>query len=245
MTKRELGPTVTGTTPREQRLAAAGRVAAGLMHEFRNVLMPIANAAFVLEQQAEDPAKVRELARRLAQMAQVRGRVLDRLRDFLRQDAERFPDDAVVDLSAAVRETVALCTTLAASQPNAAPRFACEAVAELPVAGDGNDLRTAVFELLLNAMEATPAGGVIRVRTWSDGDRAVLEVRDAGAGLTEGMAEVAFDPFISSKGELDAGLGLSAAWGIARRHNGELTLGTVVSGGAVAVLSLPRFAAVR
>jgi signal transduction histidine kinase len=245
MTKRELGPTASGATSREQRLAAAGRVAAGLLHEFRNVLMPIANLAFILEQQADNPDKVRELARRLAQLAQVRGRVLDRLRDFIRQDTERFPDAASVNLAEAARETVALCTTLAASQANGGLRFTCEATETLPVAGKGSDLRTAIFELLLNAMAAMPAGGVVRVRVWGEGDRAFVEVRDEGEGIAAGMAEVAFDPFISTKAELDAGLGLSAAWGIARRHDGDLTLGTHVSGGSVAILSLPRFADAR
>ncbi len=240
MTKSELGATGSGVTPREQRLAAAGRVAAGLMHEFRNVLAPIANTAFLLEQQAENPAKVRELALRLTQLAHVRGRVLDRLRDFLRQDVERFPEGAIVDLAAAARETVTLCTTLAASQSERAYAFSCETPEALPVSGEGNDLRTAIFELLLNAMDAQPAGGAIRVRTWRDGDLACLEVRDAGPGVSEGMAEVAFDPFISTKEEPEAGLGLSAAWGIARRHGGDVTLGTYVSGGSVAMLRLPR-----
>lgn len=245
MTRRELGPTATGTTPREQRLAAAGRVAAGLMHEFRNALSPISNLAFVLEQQADQPERVRELARRLAQLAQVRGRVLDRLRDFLRQDAERFPDDAVVDLSAAARETVALCVTLAATRPEGEVTFACDAAEPLLVAGNGADLRTAILELVLNAMDATPAGGTIRVRTHGDGDHVRLEVRDVGSALTAGMAEVAFDPFITTKTEPDAGLGLSAVWGIARRHAGDVSLAPHENGGTVAVLRLPRSPTVR
>lgn len=245
MTKRELGPTATGSTPREQRLAAAGRVAAGLLHEFRNVLSPIANTAFLLEQQAGDPARVRELAQRIAQLAQVHGRVMDRLRDFLRQDAERFPEGNVVDLAAAARETVLLCTTLAAAQPGGRIEFSCDAPEALPVLGDAHDLRTAAFELVLNAMEAQPAGGVIRVRTWPEGPLACLEVYNGGSPVPEGMAEVVFDPFISTKGEPDAGLGLSAAWGIARRHGGDLSLGTYVSGGAVVTLTLPRQLNVR
>ena len=245
MTSREMGPTSSGATPREQRLAAAGRVAAGLLHEFRNLLSPISNAAFLLEQHAENPAKVRELARRIAQLAQVRGRVLDRLRDFLRQDAERFPEEAVLDLSAAARETVALCTTLAGSRTTRALAFNCEATGELPVAGDGVDLRSAIFELILNAMDATPDGGTIHVRTWQDGERAMLEVRDSGAGLPPGMADTALEPFISTKGEPDAGLGLSAAWSIARRHGGDLTLDTHAPKGSVAVLTLPRLTGLR
>jgi len=243
MVRRELGPMFDGATPREQRLAAAGRMAAGLMHDFRNQLGPIANLAFMLEQRADDPDAVRNLARRLAELAQPRGRVMDRLRDFVRQDAARFPDGCVVDLSAAARETVALCTTLAASRPEQrALCLACDAPQPVLVPGDAGDVRTAIFELVLNAMEASPHGATIRVGVRVDGERAVVEVRDSGPGLPEGMAEHVFDPFISDHEAPDAGLGLSAAWGIARRHGGDLSLGTAVSGGGIAVLSLPRTA---
>lgn len=240
MSQREIGPVASGVTPREQRLAAAGRVAAGLLHEFRNVLAPISNVAFVLEQQADDPEKVRELARRLGQLTLSRRRVFERLRDFLRQDAVRFPDDVVADLSTVTREAVALCETLAGGRAaGAAPRLVCEASQPMPVAGDAGELRTAVFELLLNALEATPPAGTVHVESRRDGARAILEVRDDGPGLPPGMAETAFDPFISGKKELDAGLGLSAAWGIARRHQGDLSLDSLASGGTIAVLSLP------
>lgn len=245
MTKRELGPSATGTTPREQRMAAAGRVAAGLMHEFRNVLAPIANLAYLLEQEADNPMRVRELAQRLAQLAQVRGRVLDRLRDFLRQDAERFPDDAVLDVAAAARDTVALCATLATSRTGDVVALRCDADEPLYVAGHGTELRTAIFELVLNAIEATPAGGTVRVRTFAQGDTVRLEVRDGGAGVPGGMADEVFDPFISTKAEPDAGLGLSAVWAIAQRHHGDVTIEAHPSGGTVVTLTLPRALAVR
>jgi len=238
VTARELGPTTTGRTPREQRLAAAGRVAAALLHEFRNVLAPIANLAFVLERQAGDAAKVQELARRLAELAHVRGRVAERMRDFIRQDAERFPDEAVVDLSAAAREAVALCGALHGAGMAPGVVLVCDATQPLPVLGDGAELRVAVHELILNAFDALPGGGTVRVRTWAaDGD-AVLEVLDDGPGVDKGMAELAFDPFISTKAGPDAGLGLSAAWGIIRRHAGELTLETRDAGGTAALLRL-------
>lgn len=235
-----MGPETTGVTPREQRLAAAGRVAAGLLHEFRNVLSPMANLAFLLEQHAGDAGKVRELAQRMSQLTQLRSRVADRLRDFLRQDAARFPEASVVDLSAVARETVALCTTLASSRPEAAPvRLECEAAQPLRVHGEGADLRTAVFELLLNALDALPRGGVVRVRTWAADGSAFLEVCDDGPGVPEGIADAVFDPFISTKGDPDAGLGLSAAWAIAQRHGGQLAVVTGHTGGTAATLELP------
>ncbi len=234
-----MGPAITGVTPREQRLAAAGRVAAGLLHDMRNVLSPISNLAFLLEQQAGDPERVRELAQRLSRLTQARGRVADRLRDFVRQDAVRFPDDAVVDLSAVARETVALSATLAASRPDAPPvQLDCVAPQPVLVHGDGADLRTALLELVLNALDALPQGGTVVVRTSVVDGRAMLEVEDDGPGVTAELADAAFDPFISTKDHPDAGLGLSSAWGIAQRHGGDLSLEKSAAGGTVARFKL-------
>jgi signal transduction histidine kinase len=240
MMKREMGPLTTGATPREQRLAAAGRVAAALLHEWRNVLAPISNIAFVLEHQSSDPAKVQELARRLTELTRVQGRVAERLRDFVQQDAARFPDDADVDLSKAARDAVALCRGIADLRTNGGVALECALTEPLPVRGDATALRTAIYELILNSLDALPDGGVINVRTWETDGHALLEVRDNGRGLREGMADLVFDPFISSKEALDAGLGLSAAWGIVHRHEGELNLGTHADGGTSAVLKLRR-----
>lgn len=233
-------PALAGTTSREQRLAAAGRVAAGLLHEFRNVLNPIANLAFLIEQRADDADQVRELARRLADLAQVRGRVTERLREFMRQDAVRFPDDAVVDLSAVARETVALCRTLASSRRAAPPvSLVCEGAVALPVRGDGGELRGALLELILNALDAMPGAGSITVRSRSADGCAVVEVIDEGAGLPAGLAETAFDPFVTTKELPDAGLGLSAAWGVARRHGGDVELVAEATGATRAMLKVP------
>lgn len=241
MTRREPGPSYDGATPREQRLAAAGRVAAGLLHDVRNQLGTISNLAFVLERVADDPERVRDLAQRLSALTNAQSRVMQRLRDFVRQDVARFPDDAVVDLSAVARETVALCQGLAASNPaQGTLRFVCEAIEPVTVPGEGADLRAAVLELVLNAMEASPPSGTITVRTiWTSG-AVRLEVRDEGPGFAEGMAQTACEPFISGKEEPDAGLGLSVVWSIARRHGGELLIETSAPGGATAALSFPR-----
>lgn len=240
MTRHELGPVSSGVTPREQRMAAAGRVAAGLLHDFNNTLGTISNLAFVLERVADNPEKVRELAQRLAELTQARGRVIQRVRDFIRQDAVRFPDESPVDLAAIAREAVVLSGPFALSRGGDAVRVECLMGEPVMVAGDVSDLRAAAFELVLNAIEASPPGGLVCVRTGVDGGQAVLEVQDTGAGLREGMAETAFDPFISGKEEPDVGLGLSAAWSIARRHGGNLTLEALRSGGVVALLSLPQ-----
>lgn len=240
MTQREVGPTMNGTTPREQRLAAAGRVAAGLLHDFNNQLGTISNLAFVLGRVADDPAKVREMAAKLSDLTQARSRVVERVRSFMRQDAQRFPDTAQVDLADLAREAVTMAGAFAAERGSRGPvRLSAGELPSVIVRGDGAELRGAIFELLLNAIDASDAGQAVEVATRVEGGRGAVTVTDHGIGAREGIAENAVDPFISAKQEPDAGLGLSAAWGTARRHSGDLTLATDVSGVTTASLWLP------
>jgi nitrogen-specific signal transduction histidine kinase len=80
------GPQAGGA--RESDLDAAGRVAAGMLHEIRNVLNPIVSAAWLLEAHAADPEKVRELARRIDGFAKAEARVAAKMRELLDREAE-------------------------------------------------------------------------------------------------------------------------------------------------------------
>jgi hypothetical protein len=85
---------------RRRELDAASRVAAGLLHEFRNVLNPIVSAAWLLEANAMDPEKVRELARRIDGFAKAEARIAAKMRELLDREAggpatSQQNDDAV------------------------------------------------------------------------------------------------------------------------------------------------------
>ena len=76
---------------RRQEVDAAARVAAGLLHEFRNVLNPIVSAAWLLEANANDPEKVKELARRIDEFAKAETRIAAKLRELLDDEATGRP----------------------------------------------------------------------------------------------------------------------------------------------------------
>ena len=76
---------------RRHELEAAARVAAGLLHEFRNVLNPIVSAAWLVETNANDPEKVIELARRIDGFAKAEERIAAKVRELLDREAAREP----------------------------------------------------------------------------------------------------------------------------------------------------------
>jgi CheY-like chemotaxis protein len=108
-----------------------------------------------------------------------------------------------------------------------------------PVAGDAPSLREVVMNVLFNAVDALPAGGTIRVTTWSGDTWVFCSIADDGVGMDEEVRRCALEPFFTTKGPLGIGLGLSVAHRIVQRHRGELSLRPNDPQGTVVTLRLP------
>ncbi len=98
-------------------------------------------------------------------------------------------------------------------------------------------LEQVAVNLILNACEAQPHGGEVRVRSRRAGTQAVAEFGDRGPGVAEADRERIFEPFFSTKDS--TGLGLSICHSIVRQHDGELTVAGREGGGAVFRVTLP------
>jgi signal transduction histidine kinase len=112
------------------------------------------------------------------------------------------------------------------------------AAAPVNVRGDRLLLSRAVHNLLLNACEASPAGGTVEVHVGHDAREGWIEVLDRGPGLEPGIAGTAFEPYVSTKNR-GSGLGLSLVRDIAAQHGGRATIENRDGGGACARLTLP------
>ena len=94
-------------------------------------------------------------------------------------------------------------------------------------------------------MEALPAGGEITVRTWQAEGVVHCAVEDSGIGMSEDVRRRAMEPFFTTKGPERKGLGLSVAYGIIRRHQGEIEITSVEGAGTLVTLHLPVVTRVR
>jgi signal transduction histidine kinase len=110
------------------------------------------------------------------------------------------------------------------------------------LSADANQLRQVLLNLLINALDAQPQGGWIRVGVRIEGDSRggtmALTVADAGSGIPQSMANRLFEPFVSTK-ESGLGLGLSICRRIAEAHGGTLSASNKPEGGATFTLRLP------
>jgi two-component system sensor histidine kinase HydH len=112
------------------------------------------------------------------------------------------------------------------------------------IAGEESKLRQVMVNLLLNAFEATPAGGTVRVsaRVADAGDtgRVALVIEDSGGGIPPAAREQIFEPFFTTKAQ-GSGLGLSIVHSVVAQHGGSISVGQSRFGGARFVVELPRW----
>ncbi len=206
------------------RLAALGTLAAGLAHEINNPVAFIRSNLNYLGELATGGSDDPELEEVLAETEEGVGRLRGIVAELLRMSAQGGAGFAEVNLSEVVE------STLPTLRFEARDDVAIDArLAPVPaVRGDRNLLGQVVANLVINAIQAVRAaggGGAVRIATFADDRRAVLEVSDSGPGVSPELAQRIFEPFFTTKpaGE-GTGLGLAVTRQLVERHGGRLTL---------------------
>lgn len=209
---------------RERRLAAVGRLAAGVAHEVSNPLTVIAGAAEGLRDRAKDPtlaaapafADFPDYLETIESEAYRLKRVVRRLLDF-----SRHKPTVLVPFDLAL--VAADAASLARLDPRAREHRVLLSIAgPLPVKGDPDSLKEALLNLLFNALAAVSNGGEVDVRGGRAGDRVWVEIADTGVGITPHDLERLFEPFFTTKGSEGTGLGLALVYGTIERHGGTI-----------------------
>ncbi len=179
---------------------------------------------------AESP--VREHLEVILRNAHACRRIIGDLLALARPAAPRLEP---TDLGAVCREVARTLVRLA--EKKGVSLVATDSAA-VPVEANPDELRQAVLNLALNAIEATASGKEVRMEARREDGAAVLEVRDQGAGIPEADRERIFQPFFTTKTS-GTGLGLPVAQGIIERHGGRIDLQSAVGEGAVFRVVLP------
>jgi len=201
---------------RADRLSAVGQLSAGLAHEIRNPLASIEGAVDILERsdqprndRAEFLGIIKKECRRL-------NGLLTNLLDFARP---RQPRIQAVDVRKVVESVVGLTGHTGEREVTAIEIRVPEGLPSIN--GDAEQLQQVILNLTLNAIQAMPQGGTIKIEAKQHGPEFVIQVVDEGIGIGKEGLEQIFDPFYTSK-ESGTGLGLAVAHQIVAQHGGVL-----------------------
>ena len=232
---------------RTERLAAVGRLAAGVGHEINNPLATISACAEALESrvaegvygEGADVEDLREYLQLIRGEAFRCKQITNGLLDFSRA---RAVEPAPADVSEVVESAARL---LAHQKRGAAIEIKTELAGDLPlVPADAGQLQQAVIILAENAIDAMPRGGTLTLRTLreeaGEGERVAVEVSDTGHGIPDEIRERIFDPFFTTK-EVGrgTGLGLAVCYGIVTEHGGRIGVESAVGRGSTFRIVLP------
>lgn len=231
-----------GSGERDRRLAAVGQLAAGVMHDVNNVLNPILAAAYLLQHHAESPDMVRDYAERIRQAAEAGASTAARVGRFIRQEPLQSGTEEPLDLSQVAEELLELVEPMLAQRAGSgAPVQVVRRLAPTaPMRGIRGDIREALFNIFVNAIDALPpTSGRITVRTEQVDGQVAIAIADTGIGMPEHVRERACEPFFSTKGARGSGLGLAEVYGVVSRHRGTAQLESTVGLGTTVTLRFP------
>jgi len=214
-------------------------MASGVAHDFNNLLASILGRAQLLLQRVQAP-QLRQWLQVIERASLDGAQTVRRLQEFTR--IRRDQPFVAVDLNAVVRDALEITQLRWREEPQSrgVSIDVRTALADVPrVAGDAAELREALTNLILNAVDAMPEGGTLGIATTAADGEVVVTVSDSGLGIPDGVRERIFDPFFTTKGPAGTGLGLSMTYGILSRHSARIEVDSGEGAGTTFRLTFP------
>jgi two-component system cell cycle sensor histidine kinase/response regulator CckA len=238
----------------QERLAAVGQLAAGIAHEFNNIMSSVILCSEILLAASNLSPEVRARLTTIRQQGQRAADLTQQILDFGRRAILQRRDLDLLSFMVELRNV--LQRTLPES---ISVHLSCH-TDEITVNADSTRLQQAIMNLVLNARDAMPAGGELgigleRVRFEDSqetplpemrvGEWARLTVTDTGSGIPPDVLPHIFEPFFTTRAPLGSGMGLSQTYGVVKQHQGHIDVDTAVGEGTTFTIYLPALPAPR
>lgn len=222
-----------------ERLRALGEMAAGVAHDINNVLGIILGNAQLVKRKLDNNHPAMESVRAIELAARDAAETVRRLREIGKpMDMAGY---APVDLSNIVEDTIRAVIPAWCESANKKNEVIVDTdiTPDCVIMGNAIELREALANVMLNAVQSIDDNGRITVRVSKDSNHADLTVMDTGSGMSEETQKRLFDPFFTTRGAEGTGLGMSMVDAIAIRHRGKVIVESEEGKGTSVTLRFP------
>jgi signal transduction histidine kinase/CheY-like chemotaxis protein len=225
---------------RVERLRAIGEVAAGVGHDIRNLLTVTLGRAQLALEKVKDNGKLKHDLRVIEQAALDGAEVVNRLQSFTEVGSDLSFE--LVDMNRILLDALQMIEPRL-SQQREIEDVTTEVIVNLgeaePVKGKPSEIREMLTNILVNAIEAMPGGGKLTLTSRQENDSVVITIEDTGVGIASKVRKGIFEPFYTTKGPQGVGLGLSIAYGMAKKHGGDIAVSSEPGKGSTFAIRLP------
>jgi PAS domain S-box-containing protein len=217
-----------------RKMEAVGQLTGGVAHDFNNLLTVVLGNVDMMARKAEDDAR---RMRRIDAIRQAAERGRDLTRQLLAFSRRQHLTPVTIDVNALIHDFAPLLRQAVGEAVTVELAFADE---PLCAHVDPTQLETALLNLAVNARDAMPGGGALRISTYRKDGRIGIEVADSGVGMSPEVRDRVFEPFFTTK-EVGkgSGLGLSQVYGFVQQSDGEVRLESAPGQGTTFHLLLP------
>lgn len=226
---------IHGQLFRSEKLASIGKLAAGVAHEINNPLTGILTNASLLLDDLKDGDTRRDDVQVIVNETIRCREIVKRLLDFARQTK---PQKSLTNINSLIDNIVLLVRNQTSFRNVNIERNLSDEIPE--IMADKDQIQQVFINFILNASDAMPNGGEIKVstRVIENGEYVEIRLADTGLGISEENKHKIFDPFFTTK-ESGTGLGLSISYGIVEQHGGTINVESEIGKGTTFIVLLP------
>ena len=235
----------------QERLRALGQMASGIGHDINNALSPIAlHTESLLESEPNLSPRVRDSLQTIQRAMEGIAATVTRMREFYRPRAAESAH-LPVQLNTVALQVIDLTHARWDGMPRERGHVITvrtDLAADVPtIPGVESEIREALVNLVLNAVDAMPSSGTLTLRTkmlpaphqGANAGYVEVSVADTGIGMNDEVRRRCMEPFFTTKGERGSGLGLASVYGVVRRHGAEIDIRSVQGRGTTISLIFP------
>jgi len=224
---------------RADKLRALGQLASGVAHDFNNSLAAILGRAQLILRRVKDDELIRSLGI-IVTAAEDAAATVRRIQTFARKSLAAELE--LLDVTSLLRDAIEITRTRWQNEARAEGSnvdVTLNAEDGLFTLGNASELREVFVNLIVNAVDAMPQGGSLKICCQQKGNRLRLRFADTGTGMNDDVRERVFEPFYTTKGVHGTGLGLAVSYGIIERHQGMISVESKPGAGTTFYIDLP------